>query len=228
MSYTTQAIICLANDLENSARARQAKREAAGDDDLNLTIGTAPTRTVKKSRLFLNGSAMGSLPVEYRLTNSRLIIHGHGNPQSTHIMGSNGLQWTPKQLAEKIKGWLDGCRIKRISLNMCYSAGNRGGQGATDLDSWTVSAFESFAYQLARHCRYGETISGATDVHETNRRVTSTGELSREGAVVFSTVGGRYKQKGDKVIFTTDPNATPDNPVDPTASLPSSNKPRPW
>jgi hypothetical protein len=225
MKYITQAIICLDSDIQNDARARHAKRETAGDTELKLAIGDEPPRVVVKSQLFLNGSAIGALPQECRLTDSRLIIFGHGDENSKFIHGDHIGQWDAKQLAERIEIWLGGNDIKHISLQMCYSAGNRG--GASQLDKWTVSASKSFAYELAKHCGYAETIGGVTAEHGLHsRREKDTGKW----VSAFSTVEGRYKQKGDKVIFFPNANARPDKPIEPSETLypPSSNKPRPW
>jgi hypothetical protein len=229
MNYSTQAIICPALDLQGPARARHAKRESAGDTTTNLTIGSQPPRQVERSQLFLQGPP-NALPLECRLANSRLVIHGHGNPGSTHIMGDHG-QWTPKQLAQRIEMWLDRCRIKHISLQMCFGGGNRGGQAATDPNQWTTSAYESFAHELARHCGFTQTIGAVTNVHTTHTKTDAgTGALVRTGAVVFTTVGGNYKQIGDKAIFYPSEDARWNNPHDPikNPSLPSSNKARPW
>jgi hypothetical protein len=230
MNFTTQAIICLVDDLADSARARQAKREEAGDGQISLAIGGGAATTVAKSELFLNGVAIGALPAAYRVSNSRLIIFGHGNPESTHIRTNAGW-WTPKQLAERIEIWLNSSIIKRIALNMCYSGGNRAGAAWNDTDSWNVGPWESFAYQLARHCGYAREITAATDVITVRTRTSqTTGQLVRDGAVVFNTVGGRYKARGDMVILYPTPGATPDHPVDPQDDLnfKSSNKAKPW
>ena len=135
-----------------------------------------------------------------------------------------------QELAIKIGQWLNNNIIKHISLQMCFGGGNRAGQAALQTDARTVSPFKSFAYELARHCPYAESIGAVTNVHETNTRVSAGGSLVTSGAVVFTTVNGGYKQSGDKVIIYPNPNARPGSPLDPTknVSLPASNKAKPW
>jgi hypothetical protein len=80
-----------------------------------------------------------------------------------------------------------------------------------------------------RHCGFTQTIGAVTNVHTTHTLTNAeTGALVRTGAVVFTAIGGNYKQIGDKVIFYPREDARWNNPHDPikNPSLPSSNKAR--
>jgi hypothetical protein len=224
MSYTTQAIVCLANDLAETANAIHAKREAAGD-----ATGLVNSRNIDRSIVVIGSPHQ--LAAQYRYSNSRLYIVGHGNPESTHIMGTTSgrrIQWDAVQLAEKIFSWLGDSIIARISLHMCFGGGNRSRirgsatRGSTESLESYLSRFEvdprnSFAYKLARHCCLGRTITARTDV------VAGT-TTSRNGTIIdFSrTVGGHTTGAYDKATFTTVNGARPTNPIDPSVSIQTS------
>lgn len=221
MQYTTQAIVCLADDLYNAARATNAKRRLAGDE-----TGLVNGEMIHRSALYVLGS-QHILPEEYRYSNSRLIIIGHGNPESTHIMGTAGLQWTPVQLAQAVNNWLDGCVIKTISLRMCYGGGRRGGatRGATEELNTFISRFgvdprRSFAYEFARHCGLASQITARTDVLTVSWSYTGT-DPGNESTVTRqeNLVGGVHKGHAYKITLTPASGASPTNPLDPTVSL---------
>lgn len=224
LHYTTEAIICLDTSLANSARAIHAKRRLACD-----TKVTIAQRQLDKSVLFMGGPVI-SLPPEYRLINSRLIIIGHGDPESTVISGRSTsgeeFRWDPRQLARMVRFWLAGSVINTISIHSCFGGGNRGGVSHTAGESqadymsrMTVDPRKSFAFKFACLCgsakrvtaRNGQisslvsTMKGAPDEMPYEDRVTDYKMY----------VDGARRGEAFKVEFFPDRNASPDSPKRP-------------
>jgi hypothetical protein len=203
MKYTTSGIICLANDLRETALLLQEKREIA--DDLRKRINGVD-QTASAVAFYPN------VPVVNWFSNSRLIVVGHGNPESTHMIG-DGMQWEPKQLAEEVNKWLNGLVIKRISLHMCFGGGNRGAGAGTNFDAFTVHPTQSFAYKFASLCGNSETITARTErtnMHE----VRADAALTKAYRMVGEPGKKQHKGLGDKVFFVTQ-GGSPDNPIKP-------------
>lgn len=214
MRYVTQAIVLLAQDLSENADALQSKRVAA--EDLQIKFGDDPP--IDKSRIF-QGLQITTLEEEYRQPTSRIIVLGHGDIDSTAIMGDGGLQLDGKQFAQRMRGWLTApgykpSRVQRISLHMCYGGGRRGTApvlGSSNAVGFAKSPVNSFAYEFARHA--GEL---AVDVTARTARV----RMNINSAVPFREVGEpdaprRHKKEGDKFVFTTASGSTyaaPQNP----------------
>lgn len=229
MQYVTQAIICLDQSLLRAAKATQAKRRLAGDTTVNLG-----GQTVSKSVLYMSGPVI-KLPEEYQQATSRLIIIGHGNPESTHISGtgSSGTDfwWTPTQLARMVQYWLDGNVIKTISIRSCYGGGDRGGKHRSGGESvgaymgrMTVDPRKSFAYEFASRCGNAERVTARTGVVETTTSFTGDADptaLDFEDRVTGMTqkVSNVRRGKAYKAEFTPDPYARPDNPKAPGVAL---------
>jgi hypothetical protein len=201
MRYTTQAIVCLAGDLAQVAQALQQKRVIEGD--LAKTIsGTRQIAATVHYHPNLNG-----LPNFFRTRDDgtggfRLIIVGHGNPESTHIMGTN-IQWGPSELSENVGRWVGGRTINRISLHMCFGGGNPLGRAAAPMP---VPVERSFAMAFARVCEYTRSVTARTDL--VNIEVLSTPQpgVPRDQWPVSSvhrTVGGQVKHRGviNKYVF---------------------------
>ncbi len=229
MNYSTQAVICLDSSLVTTAKGIQAKPRLSGD-----ASGVLDGRTINRSVLYMGGPII-SLPAEYRLANSRLIIIGHGDEKSTVIMGNGqrgtDFQWTPTQLARMVKYWLDGSVIKTISIRSCFGGGDRGGKHRSpgeDLGKYlgrmTVDPRKSFAYEFASRCGNAQQVTARTGEVETNTRFTGDANplaLDFEDRVVSFTqkVGGLRRGKAYKVVFTPDPHARPDSPKVPGVSV---------
>jgi hypothetical protein len=229
MQYSTQAIICLDRDLLSAAKATQAKRRLAGD-----TTGMLNGQEVALSHLYMSGPVV-SLPGEYRLANSRLIIIGHGNPQSTHISGSSAsgtdFWWTPTQLARMVHYWLDGNVIKTVSIRSCYGGGDRGGKHRSpgeDLGKYlarmTVDPRKSFAYEFASRCANAQRVTARTGVVTSEYSYVLGADVDADDfgdSVVSMTqkVSGVRRGKAYKAVFTPDPHARPDNPKSPGVSM---------
>lgn len=202
MDYTTQAIICLASDLRESAEALQGKRVAAGD-------ATGIVNEVNQWRSTVSYYPMLALPNLF--TNSRLIIIGHGDAGSSYIMG-DGIQWDAKELARRARGWIH-TKINRISLHMCFGGGNRGTGGGANFGNFQIHPGRSFAFKFASYCDFAQSVTART---ERTNMVTSTtnGVLVTARREVGAPGAKRHHGIGDKVVFL--PNGgTLDAPVDP-------------
>lgn len=189
MAHSTQAIVCLANDLRGTAEALHWKREHAGDVQKRIN---GEEQLASSVHYWPN---VQGLPKMY--SRSRLIIVGHGNPESTHIMG-NGVQWTPEELNTQVGQWLDNSVIERISLHMCYGAGNPAGE----FDVMPVAPDNSFAAAFARVCKYARSFSGRTStttVQTTTRDVGGAPTVVNVRRIVGD--AGRHKGAGDKYVF---------------------------
>jgi hypothetical protein len=191
MQYSTQAIVCLANDLRATAEAFQRKREIEGDlrKTINRVEQTAATvhyypDVIGLPNLF-SGRPDGS-------GGSRLIIVGHGNPESTHIIG-DGVQWTAEELNTHVEGWLNGSVINRISLHMCFGGGNPTGR----LAPMPVAPENSFAMAFARICQVARSVTARTEVVNILTRTNPAGAVTD----VQRTVADRHQQPGDKYVF---------------------------
>lgn len=168
-NYGTQAVVCLDPDLTGAANAHAAKPGVLGEATEVLYKG----EEVVRSAVYHLG-ARSILPEEYRLTNSRLIIVTHGTPCSKYVTLGGGQYWTPEQMADAVKCWLDSCYIKRIALKICYAGGRRGGvvrarrEDMVDfLNRFTVHPRDSFAYRFARVCGFAQTITAQTSASTT-------------------------------------------------------------
>jgi hypothetical protein len=225
MQYVSQAIVFIASDLEENARALQMKREAAGDTTVEFE-GFDP---FAKS-IVLQGPLIGTLPWAYRQPESRLIILGHGDEKSTFIATAErgGSTYTPLQFAEVVRGWLGAnsnyapTKVKRISLHMCHGGGNRGSAEGNTLnraffEEFTKLPADSFAYKFASMA--GEL---AVDITARTDDVGMREYYNHDGqfATARREIGGRHKGFGDKFVFVTNPGATIKNPVKPTVRLP--------
>src|SRR5438128_10962240 len=93
MRYRAQAIVWLAADRKHTATALQRKR-----------------RTAKDMSIRLQGPLVTDIPRDYCGEDTRLIVLGHGNPASTHIMGDQGLLWDAKQFAGVLHQWINPSR----------------------------------------------------------------------------------------------------------------------
>jgi hypothetical protein len=224
MQYVSQAIVFIASDLEENARALQMKREAAGD----TTVEFADLAPVAQS-IVLQGPLIGTLPLAYRQPDSRLIILGHGDEDSTFIATAEqgGSTYTPLQFTEVVRGWLGAnsgyvpMKVRRISLHMCYGGGNRGNARGNTIDRAFFEQFtklpnKSFAYKFASMAgELADDITARTD--DVAMSVYSRGD---QFETARREVGGRHKGFGDKFVFVTNPRATIKNPVKPTVRLP--------
>jgi hypothetical protein len=190
MNYTTQWIVYLADDLKQNADWLQEKRGLEGD--LRGSINSEVQSRTQVTRYPL-------LPASTALfSRSRLIILGHGNPASTHIMG-NGKQWTAQEFAALVDSWLE-TTVSRISLHMCYGGGNlNAGE--------EVKPEASFAYHFASHCNYAQTITART---ATTNMVKRTGETTQ----IWRETGDAHKGTLSKVVFTPQ-GGTPNKAVPP-------------
>lgn len=229
MQYVTQAIICLDQSLLRAAKATQAKRRLAGDTTVNLG-----GQVVNKSVLYMSGPLV-NLPEEYRQATSRLIIIGHGNPESTHISGSGSggtdFWWTPTQLARMVMFWLSGNVIQTISIRSCYGGGDRGGKHRSSgedlgryLGRMTVDPRKSFGYEFASRCPNAQQVTARTGVVTTVTSFTGDEDptaLDFEDRVTGMTqkVSGVRRGKAYKAIFTPNPHARPDDPKAPGVSM---------
>jgi hypothetical protein len=193
MQYSTQAIVCLAGDLRETAEALQTKRTLAGDARGTINQVEQVTSSVHY------WPAVDGLPQIYAANANgtggfRLIIIGHGNPESTHIVG-DGIRWTPAELNTQVEEWLGRRVISRISLHMCFGGGNPTGR----LGPMPVAPGRSFAAEFTRICRCAQSVSARTDV-------VSMQTTSQAGAIVGvqRIVGddSRHKGSGDKYVFT--------------------------
>ena len=215
MQYITQAIVLLAQDLTDNADALQNKRIAAGDRQISFDDDPP----IEKSRIF-QGLQITTLDEPYRQPTSRIIVLGHGDIDSTAIMGDGALQLDGKQFAQRMRGWLtspgfEPSRVQRISLHMCYGGGRRGAAsvaGSSNAAGFAKSPLNSFAYEFARH-------AGELTVDVTAR--TARVRMNINGPAPFREVGEpdaprRHKKEGDKFIFTTAVGSTYAAPQDPT------------
>ena len=83
--------------------------------------------------------------------NSRVYIVGHGVPIGDakgqvigfKISAENGLNLDAAVLATRIRGLLDGTKVKRIALVMCYGGGWK---------AKSIGPERSFAFELAQYC----------------------------------------------------------------------------
>lgn len=212
MQYVTQAIICLASDLEESARVIHAKRIIAGDGK--------DEEGAPRSKLHLVGPPQ-SLDPEYCQPESRLIIVGHGNKQSQGVFGEPGsgvTPLTPQALASKVEMWLGARHIKHISLKVCYGAGFRNEQNPGRPNDWVTKYVGSLAHEFAKRCGYADTIGAYTDTHitvwKTKFSEAHNKDIVDKDFMPYSVVGrgDRYKTKGDKLMFYPDPAARPASP----------------
>jgi hypothetical protein len=214
MDYDTQAIVYIAADLKDNADTLQGKRVAAGDKTANYggDIGS-----VEVSAVF-HGPLLTKLPIVYCQENSRLIILGHGDEDSTIISTAEdgGLCFTPEQLAGKVDQWLGANRIKRISLHMCYGGGNRGTATGTEANREFYKGFKvlpnkSFAFTFASMVGgLCESVTARTEGTNMHRTVNSAKVVMNAERLV----DGRHKGFGDKYVFITD-GGTVDHPVNP-------------
>jgi hypothetical protein len=200
MHYVTQAIVCLANDLRGTAEALHWKRENEGDLVKTINQEEQIAATVHYY------PAVDGLPRLFTARDdgsggSRLIIVGHGNPESTHIMG-DGFQWEPEVLNEKVEGWLNRAIINRISLHMCFGGGNPTGR----LGPMPVAVEKSFAMEFAKVCRVARSITARTEVVNIRQTTGGPADVPEDQWPVTSvhrTVGGQLKEPGmiNKYVF---------------------------
>jgi hypothetical protein len=151
---------------------------------------------------------------------SRLIIVGHCDPDSTLLSPARQLL-TPLELAEYLNRNLPEEGIKRVSLLMCFSGGNRGKSGTvkksvgkdgktqSQLADFLVSPFDSFGYKVAERCSRTQTITARSgkitgqmrrdwhypeDCYKPGPLHAAAGiPDDREPLDVYRTVSGRYK-----------------------------------
>ncbi|MDI1260680.1 hypothetical protein [Aquabacterium sp.] len=195
MPYAAQIVKYLDGDLEPTAKHIANKPG-------NTTASWGP---YSGSSTQSPGGALSGVGADFRL-----VIVGHGDPQSTSI-GNNNL--SAKKLAEVVSIWLGGTKIKRISLHMCHGGGNRGSATGADVEQFTVRPQNSFAAKFASYCgQLTQDVTARTD------SVAGTfTENANGGTTSFKrTVGGRHKALGDKLVFTTNPQSTLNEPKDAT------------
>ncbi len=199
MQYATQAIVCLANDLRGTADSLQEKRGL--EEDIRKTINEVE----QIAATVHYWPAVAGLPNLYRARGdgsggSRLIIVGHGNPESTHILG-DGLQWTAAELNTQVETWLNRSIINRISLHMCFGGGNPSGH----LAPMPVDPANSFAMAFARICRVARSITARTHLVNILRKTSGPSNVPQDQwplTDVQRTVGGRHQAPGiDKYVF---------------------------
>jgi len=198
MPYQAQVVRYLDADLEDTARH----------------IANKPGNTTVNWAQYSGGADdLPGGPIGGVVADTRLVILGHGDRASTSI-GYRNL--SAERLARVVERWLGGTRIRRISLHMCYGGGNRGQAGGSDADNFAVHPNTSFAYRFASYAgQLTVDVAGRTDV--VGGRFTE--DLDGNTTSFYRTVGGRRKAEGDKVIFTTSPASTIQNPVNPTMAF---------
>ena len=205
MRYTTQAIVCLAGNLAQVAQALQQKRVIEGDLEKTIS-GTRQIAATIHYHPNLNG-----LPNFFQTRDDgtggfRLIIVGHGNPESTAIMGTN-IQWGPAELSRNVGVGVGGRTINRICLHMCFGGGNPLGRAAAPMP---VPVERSFAMEFAGACQYTRSVTARTDLVNLEIATTPQPGVPRDQWPVNSvhrTVGGQVKQRGtiNKWVFERQP-----------------------
>jgi hypothetical protein len=215
MKYGRTAIVCLAADLDAAATSRFVKRHLAGDgDETQLFLAG---RAIDLSQFF--SVLVGGKP-------NRLIIIAHGDAGSTGLFAGNqagAKKYAPQELASLVFGWVSGYRIGTVSLDACYSGGNKGPAGdEAKFDTWTVRPRASFAFEFASHFGSADRVTGRTD-HGTTHYLQDHGQgLYRAGDMPsYNTVGGgnRYHAAWDKIIITPNRQARPNHRVDASSTI---------
>ena len=208
-NFDKQVVICLANNLHQTATAISNKQ-----------------RVGRTSAIIRYGDWRGGLPTEklsqeenteYHLggVKSRMVIVAHGNEESTVI---NGRQ-TGKDLAEFVEALLDE-KIGRITLHICFGGGRVGPRWdwkkkpSEQMGSFTVSPYKSIAYDFASH-------AGSLTYQVTARTDEVAGSFNPDTLGGFQrSVGGSFARRlGDKLVLTTDPESSPTKMKAPSASF---------
>jgi hypothetical protein len=154
MKYQSQLIVLIDDDLVDSARDLQTKRETAGDvagDTCKshiLYLFENPRRFDPPPTPPATAPTLGS--------NSRVYVLGHGTPDSATI-GRSDRKMDAAKLAGILKAifkWCDVANVKRVNLIMCFGAGNPTG---ADLGGHEIGVTHSFAHKLF------EKLEGAAD-----------------------------------------------------------------
>jgi len=207
MQYATQAIVCLAGDLRDTAVSLQEKRQLEGDlrktindvEQIAATVHYWPDVNGLPNLFTARPDGSGG---------SRLIIVGHGNPESTHILG-DGFQWEAAELNTRVETWLNRSIINRISLHMCFGGGNPTGH----LGPMPVGPANSFAMAFARICRVARSITARTHVVSISRITSGPANVPQADwplTDVKRTVNGRHQAPGiDKYVFRPQPDGLP-------------------
>jgi hypothetical protein len=191
--FNKQVIVCLASDLEETARAIANKERSARTSAI-MRYGDW-TGGMPQQRLSANGG-------DYRLagSRSRLVIVAHGDENSRCINGSAAL--TGKTLAEFVAGLVDG-PVDRVTLHICCGGGN------TDAG---VGPFDSIACEFARH-------AGGITREVTARTGVVAGTYYPNNLTGFKrSVGGRQgnaRRDDDKVVFEVNPGSSLAAPLPP-------------
>ncbi|WP_372623953.1 hypothetical protein [Falsiroseomonas sp.] len=213
MKYGRSAIVCLAADLNRAATSRNVKRLLAGDDadDVTLFLAGAPVNLEAFFSVVVDG-----LP-------NRLIIVAHGNAGSTILADGttlNARRYAPEELAGLVWQWTGGYRIGTVSLDACYSGGNKGNGVEGNFDTWTVQPGQSFAFAFAAFMGQVGQVTARTD-WGTTHYLASHGEGGRaEGDMPsYNSVAGRYHALWDKIIITPNAAARRNNRVDPSPTI---------
>jgi hypothetical protein len=195
--FNKQVVVCLATDLEETARAI-ANKERSGRVSAILRFGnwTGGMPTQKMSK---NGEGYALAGAQ-----SRLVVVAHGDPTSRGINGSSAL--TGKKLAEFVSYLLDE-PIGRITLHICYAGGNQDPEER-------VGPFDSLACDFASH-------AGRLAAEVTARCDRVGGTYNPETMKGFTrSVGGRShneRRMEDKVVFTVNTSSTLDSSKSPSA-----------
>jgi hypothetical protein len=207
MKYQSQLIVLIDDDLLPHARDLQKKRESAGEAgksyifDLFARTFEPPVPTPEKS------PTLG--------TDSRVYVIGHGAVDSSTI-GRGAKKMDAAKLASVLKAILKLCgnapRVKRVSLDMCYGAGNPTGE---DIGGRQIGATQSFAYTLFEALGgAAEDVVGraaASNVHTARVPIpgdTENGEFVGVRKVTGSDDHPIYKGPNRKIIFYKDGSGT--------------------
>ncbi len=217
MKYGRTAIVCLAQDLDPAAASREVKRQLAGEDaeDVTLILAGAPINLSEFFSVLVNGKS------------NRLIIVAHGDTKSTGLFDgatNTAKKWDAKTLATLVFQWVGGYSIGTVSLDACYSGGNRAGAAGTDFANWTVRPRNSFAFEFACHFGIAERVTGRTDYGTTHFLVGNTATAGDRPSYNTVGAGERYHELWDKIIITPNSNARPSNRVEASTDIDTKGK----